>query len=200
MANVQHAALTTTDLHEPKGAAGASAFEVYVADGAGSGAWTISPHGWGMYADSKTGVTSQNISTGFSKLENDGGGTATVVTSLPPAIRGSGALWDTANDKITPIEVSDAYVISLHASVTSEGSDALRFRFDIGGTGSVSNVVWAQDVLLTGSDYINITSVLHVTATMLTNGVTIYVRTDTNTASLAGTKILINRTHGGTSW
>ena len=38
MANVQHAALTTTDLHEPKGAAGASAFEVYVADGAGSGA------------------------------------------------------------------------------------------------------------------------------------------------------------------
>lgn len=35
-----HANLTTTDLHEPKGAAGASANQHYVADGAASGAWT----------------------------------------------------------------------------------------------------------------------------------------------------------------
>jgi len=35
-----HKDLTGTDLHEPKGAASASAGTVYVADGAGSGAWT----------------------------------------------------------------------------------------------------------------------------------------------------------------
>lgn len=36
----QHATLTGTDLHEPKGAASANANEVYVANGTGSGSWT----------------------------------------------------------------------------------------------------------------------------------------------------------------
>lgn len=40
MATVLHSSLTTTDLHEPKGVAAASSGQVYVADGAGSGAWT----------------------------------------------------------------------------------------------------------------------------------------------------------------
>ena len=35
-----HKDLTGSDLHEPKGAASASSGQVYVADGAGSGAWT----------------------------------------------------------------------------------------------------------------------------------------------------------------
>lgn len=39
MANVLHKNLTGTDLHEPKGVAAATANQVYVADGAGSGAW-----------------------------------------------------------------------------------------------------------------------------------------------------------------
>lgn len=36
---VAHSALTGADLHEPKGAAAASSGQVYVADGAASGAW-----------------------------------------------------------------------------------------------------------------------------------------------------------------
>lgn len=36
---IQHRLLTGADLHEPKGAASAAAGNVYVADGAGSGAW-----------------------------------------------------------------------------------------------------------------------------------------------------------------
>lgn len=40
MANVAHSTLTGSDLHEPKGAAAATANKVYVSDGAGSGAWT----------------------------------------------------------------------------------------------------------------------------------------------------------------
>ena len=38
---VEHSTLTTTDLHEPKGAAGANVDEIYVADGVGSGAWKV---------------------------------------------------------------------------------------------------------------------------------------------------------------
>jgi len=36
----QHSTLTGSDLHEPKGADSASANEVYVANGTGSGSWT----------------------------------------------------------------------------------------------------------------------------------------------------------------
>ena len=43
MANVAHSTLTTTDLHEPKDIAGASAGEVYIADGAASGAMAANP-------------------------------------------------------------------------------------------------------------------------------------------------------------
>ena len=40
MTNIAHSALTGSDLHEPKGADTATAGQVYVSDGAGSGAWT----------------------------------------------------------------------------------------------------------------------------------------------------------------
>lgn len=39
MANVQHKDITDANLHEPKGVVAAAAGEVYIADGAGSGAW-----------------------------------------------------------------------------------------------------------------------------------------------------------------
>ena len=37
---VEHSTLTTTDLHEPKGVAAASADQIYIANGSSSGAWT----------------------------------------------------------------------------------------------------------------------------------------------------------------
>lgn len=36
---VQHSTLTGAELHEPKGVSGASANEIYIANGAGSGSW-----------------------------------------------------------------------------------------------------------------------------------------------------------------
>ena len=38
---IQHNLITGSDLHEPKGVAAASANKVYVANGSGSGAWSI---------------------------------------------------------------------------------------------------------------------------------------------------------------
>lgn len=40
MANVSHASLTGTNVHEPKGIATATAGQVYLSDGSGSGVWT----------------------------------------------------------------------------------------------------------------------------------------------------------------
>ena len=204
MANVQHAALTTTDLHEPKGAAGASAFKVYVANGSGSGTWTISPHGWGLYADSKTGASAQTVTTTAAKLQNDGAGAATVITQLPPSIRGSGALWDTTNDKFTPMQLHDSYVFSLSMTVTSEASSPteLTVQLDVGGTGSVSNVVLTHfSVLGKSVPYtLEMTSGAFVTSTMLTNGATIYVKTDAGAVDVNDVTLLIQRIHGGTDW
>jgi hypothetical protein len=41
MANVQHSALTGSDLHEPKGASTATSGTTYVSNGSGSGTWTF---------------------------------------------------------------------------------------------------------------------------------------------------------------
>lgn len=58
MADVEHSALTGSDLHEPKGAASATANHVYVADGAGSGSFQfLTPYGGWRYNDIGTGTT-----------------------------------------------------------------------------------------------------------------------------------------------
>lgn len=57
MPNVSHSSLTAANLHEPKGAASASAGMVYVANGAGSGAWRYIPHSFCYYANIGTGTT-----------------------------------------------------------------------------------------------------------------------------------------------
>ena len=58
MANITHSTMTDPYLHEPKGAAAASAGEVYVADGAGSGGWQRhNPHGGWRYTAIGTGTT-----------------------------------------------------------------------------------------------------------------------------------------------
>lgn len=41
MANVSHSALTSNNLHEPKGADSADVGQVYVSDGSGSGTWSF---------------------------------------------------------------------------------------------------------------------------------------------------------------
>lgn len=56
-----HSTLTGTDLHEPKGAATAASGQVYVADGAGSGAWTAPKTSYivlqGVWTDISTAQT-----------------------------------------------------------------------------------------------------------------------------------------------
>jgi hypothetical protein len=61
----EHVTITDPEIHEPKGVAAASADEVYVADGAGSGSWEIlNPYGGIIYNDiGGTGTTFTTPST-----------------------------------------------------------------------------------------------------------------------------------------
>ena len=53
---IQHAVISDPDIHEPKGVAAATAGQVYVADGAGSGAWTPSSVYGELYITGGTGT------------------------------------------------------------------------------------------------------------------------------------------------
>ena len=132
MANVNHSSLTDPYLHEPKGASSASDGEVYISDGAGSGAWTYLPTGWGFYKDN---ASAQTFNTTAAKLSIDGAGATTEESYLPRDIRGSASLWNTTSDKITPVAAGDQYDLRLDLPVTAKtGSPTtLTLQLDIGG-------------------------------------------------------------------
>ncbi len=70
MANVNHNTLTDPYLHEPRGISTAASGDVYVADGAGSGAWTQA-HSYvnGYIAfDAVTPAYNHSVTTGFTVL------------------------------------------------------------------------------------------------------------------------------------
>jgi hypothetical protein len=68
-----HSSLTGADLHEPKGVASAASGEVYVADGAGSGAWQAQQAqtiAYGeLFSEPSDSVTEGSIGTTPIKLE-----------------------------------------------------------------------------------------------------------------------------------
>ena len=80
MANVNHGTLTDPYLHEPKGIASASAGEIYIADGAGSGAWTQGHRHVGGFITFSTGspyahstTTSDSVlNPTFNLVDNNG--------------------------------------------------------------------------------------------------------------------------------
>lgn len=102
MANVAHATLTGSELHEPKGADSAGLGTVYVADGAGSGSWSsigtsaftgmiadfaspVAPTGW-LELDGSI-ISTSTYSGLFAVMSITSSGTRTngnaVVTSIP---------------------------------------------------------------------------------------------------------------------
>lgn len=71
MADIAHATLTGSDLHEPKGIDTAADGEVYIADGAASGNWTdsatVNPFGTGLL-QVRNQQTSGTVGASFSSL------------------------------------------------------------------------------------------------------------------------------------
>ena len=90
---VEHVTITDPNLHEPKGVAAASADEVYVADGAGSGAWGTIP---GAIVSGKQVVTSArltDVSTASNEVFILAGATGTV-TAIYTILSGAIATAD----------------------------------------------------------------------------------------------------------
>lgn len=199
MPTVEHSTLTAANLHEPKGADTATEGQVYIADGVGSGAWTDWPFGWGYYKDN---AGTQVKTTTPSLLSIDGAGTTTEETHLPPSLRGVGSLWDTTNDKITPMLTGDSYEIRLDLPITAESGSPteLTIELDIAGSNYASKTTIVEHYAVTGKSTpytISIGFPIFCGTTFKTNGGQFWVYTDTGTATITNPAITLVRTSSG---
>lgn len=70
--SIEHSVITDPEIHEPKGVAAAASGRIYVADGAGSGAWS----------KVQDGSVDSEASASGAYLESDGGGNAAFVKRI----------------------------------------------------------------------------------------------------------------------
>lgn len=198
MPTVEHSTLTTTDLHEPKGIASANSGQVYTADGAGSGTWEYSPLGWGYYLDNSG---NQVFGTTATKLSIDGAGTLTNETYLPRAIRGTGSLWDTTNDKILPMTLGDGYDIRIDLPITAiTTANELTLQLDVGGGATPTIIAISHYLGLAKTPPFTLSvgfPLVALTSLTVTNGVQLFCSTDAGTCTITNPAILIKRDFDG---
>lgn len=159
MANVSHASLTGTQLHEPKGADTATLGTVYVSNGAGSGSWSsvgtssftgmivdfaapVAPTGWLELNGSVISTTTYSALYGVMSIQSSGTKTnsSTVVTSIP----------DTSNFRVgyyiygtgitsgsTIVSIDSASQVTISNAATSSGSSSFAVSPWLLGSGTI---------------------------------------------------------------
>lgn len=95
--------------------------------------------GWAYYADAAhTSGAPLSVVNARVKLLNNGSGATTNKSFLPHGVTD---LWNTSTNKITPIEVGDAYMIRVEFKAKPNNNDAhMGLQLDI-GNGSPENIV-----------------------------------------------------------
>ena len=200
MADVNHSSLTDPYLHEPKGVAAAAAGQVYQANGAGSGSWVYPPGGWGFYKDN---ASAQTFNTTPALLSIDGLGSNTEESYLPREIRGSGNLWNTTTDRITPINIGDHYDIRLDLPITAETGSPTEIQIELdiaSGSTYGSGVMIVSRFNSTGrtTPYnVSIGFPIFCLSTFVTNGGQFWVTTDTGSVDITAPGIFIGLNTNG---
>lgn len=93
---IEHKNIPDSELHEPKGIAGASSNTTYVADGAGSGTYKDLSEVLRMGLENYDATSSPlSLTTSDQYLENDGAGPNTILTYKLSDV---GNTWDTVTD------------------------------------------------------------------------------------------------------
>lgn len=122
---IEHDAIVNAELHEPKGVSAATVNQVYVSDGASSGAWTNS--------NSLVGASE------YAAIYTADGSTASAAITTPVELAletngpGSVVVPDATNNRITLTTAGDYYI-----------------DFSLSYTGSASNAVWQFHARLDG--------------------------------------------------
>lgn len=157
--------------------------------------------GWGVYQDAETTPATQTITATPSKIQIDGAGAASNSDYLPREIRGVSELWDTINDKITPINVGDAYDVRIDLTIDSKTSSPtyIQFDLDIGG-GASPTIIVVQQILVVAKTppySLSIGFPIFSLATFMANGGQLFVSTDVGTLTIGKRQIFIKRDFSG---
>jgi hypothetical protein len=145
MPTVEHSALTTGELHEPKGADTATSGEIYVADGAGSGSWV-------GRSDTFTVLIHDISSSGDTYIPIPYAGTVTKVqTVLGGAIAGSDVVFTVYNSAAASMgtltitqsgsAAGDVDTLAPSSNNTLTASDWIKVNCDGGATSHVDTVL-----------------------------------------------------------
>jgi len=208
MANVQHSSLTDPNLHEPKGISTATADQVYISDGSGSGNWrnvSRTPGtGWGQYSNSVyTGSTYLTIDSTGVILPFD---TNVNVTQLPITLTGStGSLMDLTTERLLFVSANDIHSITLGFFIGTETGSAayvdLSMYTSTDGTTYATLVGETTYPILkstggTVNQYINASSLFPVSSNMATYGAKIQLKTATGDAiNIKDINLITTRVH-----
>ena len=203
MANVQHSSLTDPNLHEPKGVSTASANQLYLSNGSGSGTWTNANRfpgtGWGQYTNTTyVGTTALAVSTTPVLLPFT---TNANVSQLPITLTGTtSSLMELSSETLQFVAASDLHSITLTFKVYSTSgtpkvldlilygsSDGSSYATLLGET-SVSLVKGAGQVITESS-------LFPVTSDMVSHGARVYLTTDTGTVNLIDIGLISARVH-----
>ena len=221
-----HSTLTGADLHEPKGAAAATAGQVYTADGAASGAWAVPvPEGTDVvstggsarsvltsdgagaatWVDNMHGwgyyldnATAQTITTTPAILSINGAGAASEQTYMPTGIS---HFWDTTGDHIIADTLGDSYIMRLDLPITNVtgGAAILEMELDISGAASPTTVIVTRQISIAAgaAKTVSVSFGFFSLSTFIANGGQIFLSTDANTADVTAPAILIQRVSKG---
>lgn len=128
---VQHSSILGSECHEPKGTDTASSGDVYIADGAGSGAWTTRQSTISLHVHNIASAVDYYLPMPFA------GTISKIQTALGGAISGSDVVFTVTNSSAASMGT---------LTITQSGSAA----------GDVDTLVPASNNVVTASDYIKI--------------------------------------------
>ena len=204
MANVQHSSLTDPNLHEPKGISTASANQLYLANGSGSGTWTNANRfpgtGWGKYTNTTyVGTTALAISTSAVLLPFT---TDDTVSQIPITLTGTtSSLMNLSTETLQFVAAGDLHALTLtfqiynlnpgtptHIDILINGSsDGTTYSTLLGGT-TVPLDKGAGQVITE-------TALFPVTSNMVSHGARISLVTNTGTANIINIGLISARVH-----
>ena len=187
---------TTTELDQTK---------ILVPDGDNGVVWvteTLPPNGWGFYSDGLIANPTQTITVTPVKLLIDGNGATSEDSYLPRIIRGTGQLYDTTDNLITPIVVGDSYDMRVQVNIDSLSGNPteLSLVLDIGGAATPTITITQDTKVIKGlSEPVIFSFPIFALATFLSNGGQLFMKTDTGSAVIGTRDIFLIRTSSGDS-
>tara|TARA_R110000822_G_scaffold37665_4_gene105290 strand:- start:96 stop:722 length:627 start_codon:yes stop_codon:yes gene_type:complete len=158
-------------------------------------------NGWAFYVENQSPTSTQTINTVSSKMVIDGAGATSTSAYLPYQIRGISELWDTVNNKITPINIGDGYTIRVDFEVTGKtgAPNDVLFQLDIGGGVAPSNDIISRTISTSKAPPFSVSIGLPIfsLSTFKTNGGQIFLTTDSGTVEITKRQISIHRISSG---